>query len=40
MGEQITILNDLDLSAKHLSAHGVECEIVQAPLISPNRHIR
>jgi len=28
MGEQITILNDLDLSAKHLSAHGVECEIV------------
>jgi hypothetical protein len=28
MGEQIRILNDLDLSAKHLSERGVECEIV------------
>lgn len=28
MSEQITILNDLHLSAKHLRAHGVECEIV------------
>lgn len=28
MIEQITILNDLDISAKHLSAHGVESEIV------------
>lgn len=28
MIEQITILNDLDLSAKHLSERGIECEIV------------
>lgn len=28
MGAQIRIINDLDLSAKHLSELGVECEIV------------
>lgn len=28
MIEQITILNDLDISAKHLSERGVECELV------------
>lgn len=28
MIEQITILNDLATSAKHLSEHGIECEIV------------
>nr|DAE82760.1 MAG TPA: hypothetical protein [Caudoviricetes sp.] len=28
MIEQIRILNDLDISAKHLSERGVECEIV------------
>lgn len=28
MGEQIRILNDLDLSAKRLRERGVECEIV------------
>lgn len=35
MSEQITILNNLDLSVKQLRAHGIDCEAVS---VAPSRH--